>query len=109
MNNLAEHPLVTRVTGGRHGGGSTLTPYGEKVVALYRALESEYQAALDRLAANMHSSEHGDFAQFRQLLKRMSMRSSARNQFAGTCVRCARAMSITKCACAWTPITSWWR
>jgi len=84
MNNLAEHPLVTRVTGGRHGGGSTLTPYGEKVVALYRALESEYQAALDRLAANMHSSEHGDFAQFRQLLKRMSMRSSARNQFAGT-------------------------
>ena len=30
MNNLAEHPLVTRVTGGRHGGGSTLTPYGEK-------------------------------------------------------------------------------
>ena len=28
MNNLAEHPLVTRVTGGRHGGGSTLTLYG---------------------------------------------------------------------------------
>ncbi|MEN9986814.1 MAG: hypothetical protein RI925_2316 [Pseudomonadota bacterium] len=84
MNNLAEHPLVTRVTGGRHGGGTSLTPYGQKVIALYRALESEYQTALDRLSASMHSSEHGDFQQFRQLLRRMSMRSSARNQFAGS-------------------------
>ena len=47
MNNLAEQPLVLRSAGGRQGGGTQLTAYGKKVVALYRALEAEYQAALD--------------------------------------------------------------
>jgi len=86
MNNLADHPLVVRSTGGRHGGGTLLTDYGRKVVALYRALEAEYQAALDRMTATMNSDESGDFQQFRQLLKRMSMKTSARNQFAGTVI-----------------------
>lgn len=86
MNNLAEQPLVIRSTGGRNGGGTALTDYGRKVVALYRALEAEYQAALDRLAATMNDETSGDFNQFRQLLKRMSMKTSARNQFAGTVV-----------------------
>ena len=83
MNNLADQPLVIRSTGGRNGGGTALTEYGHKVVALYRALEAEYQSALDRLAARMNDEQTGDFAQFRQLLKRMSMKTSARNQFAG--------------------------
>jgi molybdate transport system regulatory protein len=86
MNNLAEHPLVLRSTGGRHGGGTLLTDYGRKVVALYRALEAEYQATLDRMTASMNSDQSGDFQQFRQLLKRMSMKTSARNQFAGTII-----------------------
>jgi molybdate transport system regulatory protein len=86
MNNLADHPLVLRSTGGRHGGGTTITDYGRKVVALYRALEAEYQAALDRLASTMGDAESGDFKQFRQLLQRLSMKTSARNQFAGTIV-----------------------
>lgn len=84
MNNLAEHPLVTRSTGGKNGGGTEITNYGRKVVALYRALEAEYQTALDRLAATMGDEQAGDFQQFRQLLKRLSMKTSARNQFAGT-------------------------
>ena len=84
MNNLADQPLVVRSTGGRHGGGTTLTDYGRKVIALYRALEAEYQAALDRLTQSMNEDQAGDLKQFRQLLKRMSMKTSARNQFAGT-------------------------
>lgn len=83
MNNLADHPLVIRSAGGRHGGGTALTDYGRKVVALYRALEAEYQAALERLAASMNDESAGNFKEFRQLLKRMSMKTSARNQFAG--------------------------
>jgi len=83
MNNLADQPLVVRMAGGKHGGGTQLTDYGRRVVALYRALEAEYQGALDRLAAGMNEGEAGSFEQFRHLLKRMSMRSSARNQFAG--------------------------
>ena len=86
MNNLADHPLVVRSTGGRHGGGTTLTDYGRKVIALYRALEAEYQAALDRLIATLNDDKAGNFKQFRQLLKRLSVKTSARNQFAGTIV-----------------------
>jgi molybdate transport system regulatory protein len=86
MNNLADQPLVVRSVGGRHGGGTLLTDYGRKVVALYRALNAEYQSALDRLAESMNSDQAGDLQQFRQLLKRMSMKASARNQFAGTVV-----------------------
>lgn len=84
MNNLADQPLVTRVTGGKHGGGTNLTEYGQRVVALYRALETESQGALDRLAQGMHKGEAVSFEQFRNLLRRFSLRSSARNQFAGT-------------------------
>ncbi len=83
MNNLADYALVVRSTGGRHGGGTTLTDYGRKVIALYRALETEYQAALDRMAASMGDERSGDVKQFRQLFRRMSMKTSARNQFAG--------------------------
>lgn len=86
MNNLAEQPLVLRSAGGRQGGGTQLTAYGKKVVALYRALEAEYQAALDRLTASLHEESDNDFQQFRQLLRRMSMKTSARNQFAGEIV-----------------------
>ena len=84
MNNLSDQPLVLRAAGGRQGGGTQLTSYGKKVIDLYRALEAEYQQALDRLANSMYAGEGNDFQQFRQLLKRMSMKSSARNQFAGT-------------------------
>mgnify|MGYP001766412563 CR=1 FL=1 len=83
MNNLADQPLVERSTGGRNGGGTLLTPHGHKTVALYRALEAEYQAALDRLTASMNDGEASDLQQFRQLLRRMSMKTSARNVFAG--------------------------
>ena len=83
MNNLSDEPLVLRSTGGKNGGGTLLTDYGRKVVALYRALEAEYQAALERLTASMKEGEASDFNQFSRLLKRMSMKTSARNQFAG--------------------------
>ncbi len=70
MNNLADQPLVVRSTGGKNGGGTQLTEHGRKTVALYRALEAEYQAALDRLTESMNDGQPGDFAQFRQLLRR---------------------------------------
>ena len=83
MNNLAEQPLVTRATGGRHGGGTQLTDYGRQTVALYRALEAQYQSALEHLAAKLGDAGAVDHNAFRALLRRLSMRTSARNQFAG--------------------------
>jgi molybdate transport system regulatory protein len=89
MNNLADRPLVTRVTGGRSGGGTQLTDYGRQMVELYRALEADYQAALERLAASMNASGAdgvGTLQEFRRFLKRTSMKTSARNQFACTII-----------------------
>jgi molybdate transport system regulatory protein len=84
MNNLADQPLVLRSAGGRAGGGTRLTEHGKRVVALYRAVEAEYQAALDRLAGQFADAPGGDMRAFQRLLRRMAVRTSARNQFAGT-------------------------
>jgi molybdate transport system regulatory protein len=85
MNNLAHQPLVARTTGGRQGGGTQLTEYGKRVIAMYRAVEKEYQFALDRLSQQLGSDGSGsDVRQFQQLLRRMNLRTSARNQFACT-------------------------
>lgn len=86
MNNLADQALVERNTGGRHGGGTVLTEHGRKVVSMYRAVESEYQAALDRLMAQWGNVGVGDVRSFQQVLRRMGMRTSARNQFACTVI-----------------------
>lgn len=83
MNNLTEQPLVLRSTGGKHGGGTQLTEQGRKLIALFRALEAEYQAALERLTASMNDGQASDFQEFSRLLKRLSMKTSARNQFVG--------------------------
>ena len=86
MNNLAEQPLVTCSAGGRHGGGSQLTDYGRQIVSLYRALEAEYQSALERVVASMDANGASSLAQFQHLIRRMAMKTSARNQFAGRVV-----------------------
>jgi len=46
MNQCFEEPVVATSTGGREGGGASLTPLGEDVVRLYRALESRAQRAI---------------------------------------------------------------
>ncbi|MBP7661617.1 MAG: TOBE domain-containing protein [Burkholderiaceae bacterium] len=84
MNNLADQPLVDSSTGGRAGGGTRLTDYGRRVIAMYRAVEAEYQAALDRLASQFEQAPVGDVRAFQRLLRRMAVRTSARNQYAGT-------------------------
>lgn len=83
MNNVAPEPLVHRSAGGRHGGGSELTAFARSLIAFYRALEKESQLALEKLTSNLEQSGVCDVADFRQVLRRLSMKTSARNQFAG--------------------------
>ncbi len=83
MNNVAPEPLVLRATGGRGGGGTELTAFGRRLIAFYRALETESQLALEKLTGNLKQNGVADVADFRQVLRRMSMKTSARNQFAG--------------------------
>ncbi|MDH4571000.1 LysR family transcriptional regulator [Pseudomonas sp. BN414] len=84
LNNLSPTPLVIRVKGGPQGGGTELTDYGRKVVAMYRALEGEYQATLDRLAGQLDHNGPEDIQAFQALMRRMRLNSSARNQFSGS-------------------------
>jgi len=86
MNNLAEEPLVVRTTGGKHGGGTVLTDYGRKIIGLFRAMEQEYQDALDRLTERMDEVQSGDMRKFQSMMRRLSMKTSARNQFVGKIV-----------------------
>lgn len=86
LNNLSPEPLVLRVTGGRQGGGTLLTDYGRRMVAMYRALELETQAALERAAARLAADGPADVEEFRRIMHRMAMKSSARNQFSGPVV-----------------------
>ncbi|TWH76648.1 molybdate transport system regulatory protein [Azomonas agilis] len=83
MNNMSAQPLVVRVSGGRQGGGTQLTDYGRRLVAMYRALELEYQHALDQLSDCMTDVQRGDVQDFQRLMRRLSLKTSARNQFSG--------------------------
>ncbi|MCX7257989.1 MAG: TOBE domain-containing protein [Polaromonas sp.] len=72
--------------GGQNGGGTELTAFGRRLIAFYRALEKESQIALEKLTRNLTQSGAGDAADFQQVLRRLSMKTSARNQFAGPVV-----------------------
>ena len=78
MNNLAEEPLVVRVTGGRHGGGTRLTEHGYRMLEVYRGIEREYRRFLDHLSEGI-----GDFDGFYGLMRRFSLKTSVRNQYRG--------------------------
>ena len=45
INHSLREPAVTAATGGQHGGGAVVTPVGEKVVNLYRSIETQARAA----------------------------------------------------------------
>jgi molybdate transport system regulatory protein len=45
INRALRRPAVTAETGGRRGGGAIITPVGERVVGLYRAIEAHARAA----------------------------------------------------------------
>ena len=45
INNALREPAVTAETGGRSGGGAVLTAVGERVIDLYRSIESHARSA----------------------------------------------------------------
>jgi len=73
LNNLAQQPLVERSVGGKGGGGARLTHEGERVLRLYQRLQL-LQAEV--LASDEAASDFN-------LLGRLMLRTSARNQLHG--------------------------
>jgi molybdate transport system regulatory protein len=78
LNALSDSPLVERTTGGKSGGGTRLTPHGETLLNVYRAIQAEHRKYLERLREGIH-----DFDRFLQLTRKISLKTSARNQFFG--------------------------
>jgi molybdate transport system regulatory protein len=79
MNNLSDEPLVARNTGGKGGGGTTLTAKGEETVRVFKALENKYEQFLASIVDNA-----ADFDTLYKNLRRINMKTSARNQLFGT-------------------------
>jgi molybdate transport system regulatory protein len=79
INNLADRPLVERLVGGRGGGGTTLTEYGKQVIKQFGVLQEEHRKFLENLEERL-----GDTASLYHLIRRISMKVSARNVMAGT-------------------------
>ena len=48
MNDAAPEPVVEASTGGAHGGGTKLTPYGRTAVKLYRKLDDTVRQTTER-------------------------------------------------------------
>ena len=85
MNNLAGEPLVQRMAGGKGGGGTVLTQRGMQLVQNFRLIEREHH----RFVAELSMQAEGIADDF-LLLRRMSMKTSARNHFAGQVTRVQR-------------------
>jgi len=79
--NLASEPLIETATGGKGGGGSRLTPEALALLRVWNKLQAanhnflrEQEAWLNQLPA------------VAGLIRRIAMKTTARNQFAGTIV-----------------------
>ena len=78
MNNMWDAPLVEKYPGGVHGGGTRLTPQGRELIASFKLMQQEYQRFTEGLNRNLT-----DFNRLQQCMRRLSMRTSARNQLQG--------------------------
>lgn len=76
---LASTPLLERMTGGKGGGGSRLTPAALALMDAWQHLQHAHRQFLQ---------EQEDFLfqqpAWAEILRRISMKTTARNQFAGT-------------------------
>ncbi len=76
--NLANEPLLETATGGAGGGGTRLTPAAQGLLAAWRSLQDAQRDFL-----RLQEARLAQWPALNGLLRRMSMKTTARNQFAG--------------------------
>jgi len=82
MNALADQPLIERLTGGKGGGGTKLTPYAHELIATFHRFDELHRQFIDRF------SEAGDDPErLARILSRTFLTTSARNQLPATLVK----------------------
>lgn len=74
LNNLFDGPLVAAAPGGKAGGTATVTPRGLAVIAAFRRVQAEMDAALAKLNRGVGSD----------MFWSLGMKTSARNALRGT-------------------------
>jgi molybdate transport system regulatory protein len=67
LNESFSQPVVLTATGGKRGGGASVTPFGRQLIRRYREMESKASAAIVK-----------DLRLFTQLLKRQAVARGAR-------------------------------
>ena len=75
MNALSPEPIVCRETGGKDGGGTTITAYGQQLLKNYAVLKEEHNRFLEKLS-ELTDIQSGAF----KTIGRLAMQISARNQ-----------------------------
>ncbi len=78
LNDISDCPLVDRTTGGKSGGGTRLTEHGLNLVKVYRTVQREHGNFMQRLREGID-----DFDRFVHLTRKISLKTSARNQIFG--------------------------
>ncbi len=76
--NLANEALLETATGGAGGGGTRLTPAAQGLLQAWQELQAEHREFLRAQEARLTQ-----LPALSGLLRRMSMKTTARNQFAG--------------------------
>ncbi len=79
MSNMAGEPLLERTVGGKGGGSTRLTARGEKLVHNFELISAEHARFVERLNRKAQGLTD-DYS----LMESIGMKTSARNQFAGT-------------------------
>jgi len=81
MHNLAGEPLLERLAGGKGGGGTRLTARGQQLVDNFAKIDEAHQHFIAALSQQSHA-----LADDLLLIRNLTMKTSARNQFSGKVV-----------------------
>ena len=89
--NLAHEPLLETTTGGKGGGGTRLTPAAYTLIEVWNRLQASHRVFLRRQDAWL-----GQQPALAGTLRRLAMKTTARNQFAGTMTHVAAGPVTTE-------------
>lgn len=77
MNNCFRDAVISAQPGGAHGGGATLTPFGQKLVERYRAIETDAMDAARKHLDDLEASLKGSGSQRATTSLKRSLRGSS--------------------------------